>query len=119
MSAAGHSVAQLRLLMRPIGKSGTPWSWEDQFIAYLQRFDISSELDPTTQLHVLRRSKRSNGSRMGDIIPVSQLRSPVHLVPRFGATADTRFTAYNSMEHASEFWLNYFWDKNSFFALSA
>ncbi|KAG2131358.1 hypothetical protein DEU56DRAFT_814105 [Suillus clintonianus] len=55
---------------------------------------------------------------MGDIIPVSQLRAPVHLVPRFGATADTRLTAYNSMEHAREFWLNYFWDKHSFFALS-
>ncbi|KAG2139639.1 uncharacterized protein EDB93DRAFT_1253055 [Suillus bovinus] len=116
---SGHSVAQLRLLIWPIGKSGIPWSWEDQFITYLQQFDISSERDPTTQLHVLRRSKRSNGSRMGDIIPVSQLRAPVHFVPRFSATADTHFTAYNSMEHASKFWLNYFWDKNSFFALSA
>ncbi|KIK31880.1 hypothetical protein CY34DRAFT_27296 [Suillus luteus UH-Slu-Lm8-n1] len=69
-------------------------------------------------LYVLRRSKRSNGTQMGDIIPVSQLRAPVHLVPCFGATAETCFTAYNSMEHASKFWLNYFWDKNSFFVLS-
>ncbi|KAG0703857.1 hypothetical protein DFH29DRAFT_981702 [Suillus ampliporus] len=90
----------------------------DQFITYIQRFDISSERDPASQLHVLKRSKCSNGTRMGDIIPVSQLRAPVHLVPRFGATADMRFTAYNSMEHTTEFWLNYFWDKNIFFALS-
>jgi len=104
--------------MRPIGKSGTTWSWNDRFVTYVQRFNISSDRDPITQLHLLKRARRSNGSRMGDIIPVSQLRAPVNLVPRFGATADMRLTAYNSMEHASEFWLNHFWDKNTFFSLS-
>ncbi|KAG2125423.1 hypothetical protein DEU56DRAFT_892650 [Suillus clintonianus] len=117
-SLSGHSIAQIRLVIRPLGRSGTRWAWDDQYLTYVQRFDISSERDPTTQLHTLKRAKRSNGTRMGDIIPVSQLRAPVHLVPRFGATADTRLTAYNSMEHAREFWLNYFWDKHSFFALS-
>ncbi|KAG2123438.1 hypothetical protein DEU56DRAFT_745404 [Suillus clintonianus] len=116
---SGHVVAQIRLIMRPIGKSGIPWSWKDRFLTYVQRFDISKDRDPTTQLHLLKRAKRSNGSRMGDVIPVSQLRAPVHLIPRFGVTADTRLTAYNSMEHAAELWLNEFWDKNVFFALSA
>ncbi|KAG2125087.1 hypothetical protein DEU56DRAFT_744061 [Suillus clintonianus] len=115
---SGHSIAQIRLIIRPLGRSRTQWEWDNQYLTYVQRFDISSECDPTTQLHTLKRAKRSNGTRMGDIIPVSQLRAPVHLVPRFGATADTRLTAYNSMEHATEFWLNYFWDKHSFFALS-
>jgi hypothetical protein len=55
---------------------------------------------------------------MGDIIPVSQLRVPVNLIPRFGAAADKHLTPYNSIEHATEFWLNLFWDKNTFFALS-
>jgi hypothetical protein len=105
--------------MRPIGKSGTSWSWKDRFLSYVQRFDISHDRDATTQLHVLKRSKRSNGVRMGDVIPLSQLRAPINLVPCFGATADKRLTVYNSMEHAAEFWLNEYWEKHTFFALSA
>jgi hypothetical protein len=69
-------------------------------------------------MHAARRAKRSNGTWMGDVIPVDQLRAPVNLVPRFGVKADHRLTAYNSAEHASEFWLNRFWDKNSYFPLS-
>ncbi|KAG1887913.1 uncharacterized protein F5891DRAFT_1132056 [Suillus fuscotomentosus] len=84
-------------------QTSTEHSWPassltDQFVAYVQCFDISSERDPTTQLH---------------------LRAPVNLIPRFGAAADKRLTPYNSMEHATEFWLNYFWDKNTFFVLSS
>ncbi|KAG0693675.1 hypothetical protein DFH29DRAFT_881277 [Suillus ampliporus] len=100
---SGHSIAQLRLIMRPIGKNGMPWAWKDQFVAYVQCFDISSEHDPTTQLHILKRAKCSNGTRMGNIVPVSQLRAPVNLIPRFGAIADKHLTPYNSMEHATEF----------------
>lgn len=55
---------------------------------------------------------------MGDVIPVSQLREPIYLIPHFGATVDMHLTMYNSLEHATEFWLNYFWDKNTFFGLS-
>ncbi|KAG1717311.1 hypothetical protein EDB19DRAFT_1654258 [Suillus lakei] len=117
-TSSGHSIAQIRLVIRPLGRSGTQWAWDDQYLTYVQRFDISSKHNPTTQLHTLKRAKCSNGTWMGNIIPVSQLQAPVHLVPHFGATADTRLTAYNSMEHTREFWLNYFWDKHSFFALS-
>ncbi|KAG2131050.1 hypothetical protein DEU56DRAFT_914584 [Suillus clintonianus] len=78
-SLAGHSIGQIRLIIRPIGRSGTPWAWDDQFLTYIQCFDISSERDPTTQLHTLKRSKRLSGSQMGDVIPVSQLRVPVLL----------------------------------------
>jgi hypothetical protein len=105
--------------MRPVAKRGTPSTWKDQFLTYVQRFNISGDRDPITQLHLLKRAKRSNGTRIGDVVPVSQLRAPVNLVPRFGAVADMRLTAYNSLEHASEFWLNHFWDKNTFFPLSA
>ncbi|KAG1899089.1 uncharacterized protein F5891DRAFT_1129043 [Suillus fuscotomentosus] len=113
---SGHAVAQLRLIMHPIAKRGTPSTWKNQFLTYVQRFNISGDRDPTTQLYLLKRAKRSNGTHMGDVVPVSQLRAPVNLVPHFGAIADMRLTAYNSLEHASEFWLNHFWDKNTFFS---
>ncbi|KAG1729418.1 hypothetical protein EDD22DRAFT_960913 [Suillus occidentalis] len=120
----GHTIGQIRLLMRPVGKSGTNWSWKDRFLVYVHRFDIvpqssgTNDREPSTQLHLLKRAKRSNGTRVGDIVPVTQLRALVNLVPRFGASADNRLTPYNSMEHASQFWLNKYWDKNSYFPLS-
>ncbi|KAG1739732.1 hypothetical protein EDB19DRAFT_1828727 [Suillus lakei] len=61
---------------------------------------------PSMQLHLLKCAKCSNGTQVGDSIPVTQLRAPVNLVPCFGASADNCLTLYNSMEHALQFWLN-------------
>ncbi|KAG1906232.1 uncharacterized protein F5891DRAFT_975660 [Suillus fuscotomentosus] len=91
----GHTVGEIRLILHPVGKPHTNWSWKDRFIAYVYRFDF-----------VLQ--------GRGDL---TQLRAPVNLVPRFGASADNQLTPYNSMKHASEFWLNKYWDKNTFFPL--
>ncbi|KAG1878544.1 hypothetical protein C8R48DRAFT_745211 [Suillus tomentosus] len=114
----GHIIAQIRLILRPIRKTGTQEVWKDRFLTYVQRFTSNSKCEPAMQLHLLKRAKWSNGIRIGDVIPVTQLRAPVNVVPRFGASADPRLTQYNSMEHASEFWLNKYWDKNLFFPLS-
>ncbi|KAG1865732.1 hypothetical protein C8R48DRAFT_747731 [Suillus tomentosus] len=120
----GHTIGQIRLIMRAVGKSGTNWSWKDHFLVYVHHFDIvpqssgADDREPSTQLHLLKRAKHSNGTWVGDVIPVTQLRAPVNLVPRFGASADNRLTPYNSMEHASQFWLNRYWDKNVYFPLS-
>ncbi|KAG1734364.1 hypothetical protein EDD22DRAFT_982469 [Suillus occidentalis] len=89
----------------------------DRFLVYVHRFDIVPQ-SSVQQLHLLKQAKHSNGTRVGDIVPVTQLRALVNLVPRFGASADNRLTPYNSMEHASQFWLNKYWDKNSYFPLS-
>ncbi|KAG1834477.1 hypothetical protein EV424DRAFT_1468577 [Suillus variegatus] len=110
-------IAQIRLIMRPIGKRGAEWLWKDRFLTYVQQFDIGDR-EPATRLHLLKRAKRSNRTRIGDIIPVTQFRAPVNVVPRFGASADNRLTPYNSTKHSSEFWLNRYWDKNTFFPLS-
>ncbi|KAG1883168.1 hypothetical protein F4604DRAFT_1921075 [Suillus subluteus] len=112
----GHSIAQIKLIICPIGKRGTEWSWKDRFLTYVERFDIGNR-EPNTQLHLLKRAKWSNGTWIGDIIPVTQLRAPVNIVPHFGASADNHLTLYNSNEHLSEFWLNRYWDKNTFFPL--
>ncbi|KAG1733273.1 hypothetical protein EDB19DRAFT_1830994 [Suillus lakei] len=115
----GHTVGQLRLIMRPVGKSNMDWSWIDRFLIYVHCFDgTTSARDPATRLHLIRRVKRSNGMLVGDIIPLTQIKAPVNLIPRFRASADNHLTSQNSMEHASEFWLNIFWDKNMFFPLS-
>ena len=67
---------------------------------------------------VLEHACRSNGSYLGDIVPLSQLRGPVQLIPVFGDKADKHFTAYNSLHFSSEFFLNTYSDKEIFWALT-
>lgn len=103
----------------------------DIFAAYVQRFDIipqpntssrsqgarSSQADPTTHLYALKRALRSDGTRVGDVVPLAQLRSAAQLVPHFGAAADSRLTMQTSLEHSTEFWLNSYETKEMFWAM--
>lgn len=119
---SGHSVGELQLVFRPVPPRGQrPW-WCKDFLVYVRRFDIvpqgGHQLDPTTSMHVLRRAKRANGEYLGGVIPLRQLRSPAHLVPRFGKAANKRLSFTNSHALSEEFWLNKYWDKETFYALS-
>jgi len=69
--SAGYSIVQIRLIVRPIGKSGTTWSWNNHCVTYVQYFNISNDCNPTTQ-----RQRCSNGLHMGDITPVSTEGTP-------------------------------------------
>lgn len=120
----GHCVAQLRLIFQIQGttpNSGT-------FLAYVQRFDIVPQPngvgramgrvpDPTSGLFVLKRATRSGNERLGDIIPLTQLRAAAQIVPRFGRKADPRLTSHTCIEYGSEFWLNKYEYKELFWAL--
>lgn len=94
----------------------------DYFVAYVQRLDVvpqrGNPYHPGTGMHLLRRAVRSDGSRIGDVIPVTQIRSPAHLIPNFGNTAHNRLTHQNSYELSTEFWLNKYWSKELYYALS-
>lgn len=123
----GHTVAQIRLIMRLV----PPQSFQvpmglDMFLVYVQRFDIIPQLsaavrqvqpDPVSGMFALKRSRRADGSLMGDIVPLSQCRVPIELTPRFFERADPHLKANNSLELSSEFWLNKYFDKELFFAL--
>lgn len=69
-------------------------------------------------MYVLKRAVRSSADRMGDIIPLTQIRAFANLVPRFGATADSRLTMFNALEHSRDFFLNQFFDKSIYYPLS-
>jgi len=113
-----HTVGKIRLILHPVGKASANWLWKDHFLTYVYHFDIipqgGSDCDPSMQLHVLKWVKHSNGTWVGDVIPVMQLGAPVNLVPHFGASVDNHLTPYNSMKLAWEFWLNKYWDKCNF-----
>ena len=95
------------------------------YLLYAQRFDIIPQPttipptraaipDPVTGLYVFKRGLRTDKSRFGDIIPLSHCRMPIQLVPRFGTKADRRLTSRNSMEWSQEFFLNAYFDKDTF-----
>lgn len=130
---SGHQIAQLRLIFRAIpSQAFSPSPKDDTFLSYVQRFDIipqpnpvapaSSHIKgpyphPSTGMYLLKRARRNDGNIMGDVVPLSQLRALIDLVPRFGAEADKRLTKETALEYSSEFWLNKYFDKELFYAL--
>ena len=113
----GHTVVQVRLIFR--------FLQSDVFLAYVQRFNVippppptSNTTDAAAGMHVLRRVVRSNGARVGDIIPLQYIRSPIHAVPHFGKEANSCLAPHTSYELSTEFWLNKYWNKEFFYTLS-
>ena len=127
----GHSVVQIRIifhLLPPLGADRSPAS--SMFLAYVQRFEtVPQNLnlttpsprgaypDPVTRMYFLKRSLRADGSRMGDVIPVANLRAPADIIARFQKKADTRLTKESCLEYSQEFILNKFFTPELFFSL--
>ncbi|KAI5987639.1 hypothetical protein EDD15DRAFT_2371999 [Pisolithus albus] len=113
----GHSVVQLRMIFRPLHS--------ELLAAYVQRFDVVAQQGNTnnrnagTGMYLVRRAVRSNGSRIGDVLPITLIRSPAHLIPHFGKEAHSRLTSQTSYELSSDFWLNKYWSKEFYYALSS
>ena len=118
--------------MRIIPSRQAPFAMKENqvFVAYVHRFDIVSQFDPgtqtmaqcpdpTTSLYILKCARRADNSLLGDIIPLCQLRSLVSLIPRFGEKADPQFNKTNSLVYSNEYWLNKYFNKELFYALSS
>lgn len=95
----------------------------DYVAAYVQRFNVmpqqgdESGMHPGTGMHSLRRAMKSNGSRIGDVVPVAHIRSAAHVIPHFGKEAHSRLTRNSSYELSNDFWLNKYWTKELYYAL--
>ena len=115
--------------------SGYPFSTETplgrqitgRFLTYVRRYDVVHQAngmrqgiypEPNTGLFLLKRTTRSDGEVAGDVVPLDQLRSLVDLAPRFGEKANPRLSNANSLAFAKEFWLNKYFNKELFYALS-
>jgi hypothetical protein len=94
----------------------TPLEYSNTYLAYVQHLDIVN-VDPTSNMHIVKRAQRSNGARIGDVIPLNKIVSPAHLIPHFGQSANPRFTLQTSNEHSMDFFLNKFWNKEFFFSV--
>jgi hypothetical protein len=130
---SGHHIVQLQLIFRAVPSRIAPSApGTDLFLTYVRRFDIVPQLnpaiqasssrkglypDPSTGMYVLKRSRRSDGTTMGDVVPLGQLRTLLDIVPRFGAEASKQLTKETSLEFSLEFWLNKYFEKELFYAL--
>ena len=63
-------------------------------------------------------ASRSNGTRMGGVVPLSQIQTPTPLIPKYGLKADLKLTSHNSLEFSTEFFLNCFFDKELYYFLN-
>ncbi|KAJ7889673.1 hypothetical protein B0H13DRAFT_1887943 [Mycena leptocephala] len=126
----GHAVCQLKMVFRVVPRNGfvSPVG-TDQFLAYVQRFAIVSQIDPVTQtrgsfpepttgMYQVKRARRAGGSPMGDIVPLKRLRASVELTPRFGKTANKRLTHAITLNYCGEFWPTHWYTKELFWTLA-
>lgn len=105
----------------------------DDFLMYSHRLDILPQHNPifsttpadkgpypesSSGLYVLKRALRADKKTIiGDVLPLSQIRSFAEISPRFGPKADPRFKKETCTEYSREFSLNRYFDKDTFFAL--
>lgn len=96
--------------------------WASRSLVYAERLDVvprqTGETEPTTGLHVLKRATRASGDSLGEVFPLDQLKSYAHIVPRFGPKANNRLSYSNSIHGSRSFFLNKYFDKDFFCAVS-
>ncbi|RDB15509.1 hypothetical protein Hypma_004166 [Hypsizygus marmoreus] len=131
----GHLVAQLQLVFRVVPPRGTvAVRGTDNFLTYVQRFDIIPQInrqisgsstrkglypDPASGMYLMERARRNDGSLIGGIVPLAHVRTLVDLVPDFGeSVADVRLTKETTLHYCSQFWLNKYFDKETYYAMS-
>ena len=74
--------------------------------------------EPASQMFVLKHALHQDGSIIGDVISLSWLRALVELTPVFGEKADLRLMKESSLEYSVHFWLDKYFDKELFYALT-
>jgi hypothetical protein len=106
-------------------KAGIPTS-ESPILMYCQRFDAKAIQSPggerryepsqNSGLYRLRRAIYSGSDeRVGDIVPVTQIRTDVEVAAAFGAKIPSGINCYNALETLKDFNLNHFCSREVFY----
>lgn len=119
-------MAQVRLVFNPVISKGVrDFPHEGDYFAYVEPLEPPLEsivdgkhvTDPGVGLYCVRRMHNEDKTRVGHIIKLKDIWRPVDLVPRFGKSCQRKWTASTSCEVAMEFFVNHYFDKESFEAL--
>ena len=108
-------VAQLKIIFSPdYAKS----NHGPIFFAYIQPFRLAPSAkgmpDPGIHMYRVVRDLRSDWTRKGFIVPLTDIWRPVELIPKFGSKCNTTWTCDTAVEDAKEFYLNCFADKPTY-----
>ena len=111
----GHSIVQLRVIFCVLPA--------DVFLTYVQPFCVVPQANLTntsslTGMHLLKHAVRVNRERISEVVPLTLVHSPAHLIPHFSHEAQSCLTKLSSYELSTEFWLNKYWLKELYYALS-
>lgn len=132
-ASIGHQIGQVLVVFRIISPTGYSKQIPDRFLTYIHRFDVVPQTnaavsgsrtargpypDPISSMYIVKRGRRSDNTLIGGIIPLQQVRTLVDLVPRFGSKADRCLTKDNCLMYCSEFWVNKYFYKELFYALT-
>ena len=71
-----------------------------------------------SSMFMLKHAWCHDESLIGDIIPLIQLWSLIELTPIFGGKADSQLTKESSLEYSTHFWLDKYFDKEFFYAVT-
>lgn len=121
---SGHFPAQVRLIFRPVYPD---MNRPTDCLAYVEPFRPASGTigvndddgfpahvtDDDIEMFRVQRALRSDGTRRGLIIRLTDIWRPVELIPKFPATCppSREWTAESAVELAREFYVNCFSDK--------
>lgn len=109
-----HTVVTIRLIFQPISRlPGYP----TLYLAYMEKFSVV-RFDDAKGMYLLKRTVRKDGSALGDVVLLDQIRTDVEVVPCFGKPdqeISKSLQANNSMHHANQFYLNIYCDEEVFY----
>ena len=82
-----------------------------QYMAYVEWFSpFRRQPEPVHYLYQVKRPTIPEAS----IIPITDIVRSAHLIPRFGAKADTTWSSSTSLHQCNTFFLNQFSDRNAY-----
>ncbi|KJA18321.1 hypothetical protein HYPSUDRAFT_145116 [Hypholoma sublateritium FD-334 SS-4] len=125
----GCRVIQIRIILQPVLSNAStdppPYLVYGEFFKFATEHTSIDEAQANTSVYTpvpgidmfqVNRHKRSNGSRMGDIVPLDRILQVVELVPKHGLHIDPSLDCDNSLE-GDTFFLNNFSNKENFHAI--
>ncbi|KAG2046045.1 hypothetical protein BDR06DRAFT_977766 [Suillus hirtellus] len=99
-----------------MAQQGSHITWQDQYLCYVHRLKVGA-VHPTAGMHVLKHAKHRDGTPVGNIVPLKQMRTFISIIPELGAAVDMQLTKETSAHYSSSFFLNKYFNKQLYYAL--
>ncbi|KAH7904364.1 hypothetical protein BJ138DRAFT_1019234, partial [Hygrophoropsis aurantiaca] len=88
-----------------------------EYFAYVEWFSAFPNTPESTHgMYKISRSFR-NGERLAGIVPVSNIRRSVHLIPKFGPVAPREWTSSTVLDMCNIFYVNNFTDRHAYLTI--